>query len=157
MPLGMKGVYTKLFVRFLQFVLGLTIFGIYTADLVAAGKLHTHLSSAWLLASVVGGMSAVLSLVFLLPFVHSYLFFWMDWIIVILHTGIIGVFAKAYIATKIPTNNTKDTKVTGPSYNRMKAAAIVDCVSGILWFMTAVMSSLIFLKLRRARKQTVAA
>lgn len=152
MPWGMFGVYLKVGFRFLQFVLGLTIFGIYCADLVAAAAKHEAPNSMWLLATTLGCLSAVTAILYLLPCFHSYLFFWLDWIIVILHAGVIGVFGKAYIAHEKPTQNPKKFTVLGPNFGRQRSAAYIDCISGILWLATAVMSTIIFLKIRRAKK-----
>ena len=152
MPLGMVGVYLKIAFRFLQFVLGLTIFGIYCADMVAATHKGAPPNSAWLLATTLGGLSAVTAVSYLLPCVHSYLFFWWDWIIVILHAAVIGIFGKAYIANKKPTDNPKDFELFGPNFSRHRSVAYIDCISGILWLGTAAMSTIIFLKIRRAKK-----
>ena len=148
----MPGVWLKVAFRFLQFVLGVTIFSIYCADLVAAGNHGGSPHSAWLLATIVGGFSSVTAILYLLPCFHSYLFFWWDWILVILYAGVIGVFGKAYIAHEKHTENPKDFKLYGPNFDRQRSAAFLDCVSGVLWLMTAVMSTIIFLKIRRAQK-----
>lgn len=152
MPMGMPGVWAKMACRFLQFVLGLTIFGVYCADLVAAGSKHVPLNSAWLFATTLGGITTVTAVLYLLPCFHSYLFFWWDWIIVILHAGLIGVFAKAYIAHSKPTENPKDFTLFGPDFGRQRSAAYIDIISGILWLGTAVLSTLIFMKIRRSKK-----
>jgi hypothetical protein len=156
MPLGMVGVWMKLGCRFLQFVLGVTIFGIYCADMVAASSHNAIPNGAWLLATTVGGLSAVTAIIFCIPCVFSYLLFWWDWIIVILHSGVIGVFSKAYIAHKKESENNDEFKLYGPDFGRQKAAAILDCISGCLWLGTAIMSTSIFLKIRREKKQTFA-
>lgn len=148
----MFGVWLKVGFRFLQFVFGLTIFGIYCADIVAAGTHNATPNSAWLLATVVGGFSAVTAILYLLPCFHSYLFFWWDWMLVVLYAGVIGVFGKAYIAHGKHTENPKDFKLYGPNFNRQRSAAYLDCISGTLWLATAVMSTIIFLKIRRAKK-----
>ena len=152
MPFGMPGIWLKVGCRFLQFVLGITIFGIYCADLVAAGKHHATPHSAWLLATIVGGFSSITAILYLLPCFHSYLFFWWDWILVILYAGVIGVFGKAYIAHEKPSENPKDFKLFGPDFGRQRSAAYIDCVSGISWLATAILSTIIFLKIRRAKK-----
>ncbi|KIW04477.1 uncharacterized protein PV09_04236 [Verruconis gallopava] len=151
LPWGMLGVWLKVTFRFLQFVLGLVIFGVYCADIVNAKENYASPSAAWILASTLGGLNAVSALLYLLPFFHSYLFFWWDWIIVTLHAGIIGVFGKAFIAHKTPEQNPKVFKTLGPDFARERSTAYVDCGSGILWTATAVMSTVIYLKVKRLK------
>jgi hypothetical protein len=152
MPIGMVGVYLKIAFRFLQFVLGITIFGIYCADLVAAMSKQANPHPAWLFATTVGGLNAVTAVLYLLPCFHSYLFFWWDWVLVVLHAALIGVFGRAYITHKKHTDNPKDFKIYGPDFARQRSVAYIDVISGILWLSTAVMSTVIFLKIRRAKK-----
>lgn len=154
MPCGMPGVWIKVGCRFLQFVLGITIFGIYCADIVAAGNHNAKPNGSWLLATVVGGLSAVTAIIYCIPSVFSYLLFWWDWVLVILHSGVIGVFAKAYLAHKQESENGDDFKLYGPDFGKQKVAAVLDCMSGCLWLVTAIMSTSIFLKIRRENKKT---
>jgi hypothetical protein len=155
MPWGMFGVYLKVGFRFLQFIFGIAIFGVYCADMVTASSHKVAPSTAWLFACTVGGISATTALLYLLPCLHSYLFFWWDWIIVILHAALIGIFSKAYITQKVPTKDPKAFKLMGPDFARERSTAYLDCVSGMLWLATAVMSTIIFLKIRRLKKQSV--
>lgn len=148
---GMCSVYFKLALRLLQIIAGVTIFGVYCADLVAASAHGATPSSAWLFACVTGAFGGMTALIYLLPCVHSYLFFWWDWIIVVLHTGLVGIFAKAYITQKAPLKNPSDFKIMGPNFDRERSVAYIDCISGGLWMTTAVMSSIIYFKLRRLR------
>jgi hypothetical protein len=152
MPWGMFGVYLKIAFRFVQFVLGIAIFGVYCADIVTATAHHASPVTAWLFACTVGGISATTAILYLLPCLHSYLFFWWDWVIIILHAGIMGVFGKAYITHKKPTENPKEFKIIGPDFMRERSTAYLDCVSGMLWLATAVMSTIIYLKIRRLKK-----
>jgi hypothetical protein len=154
MPLGMFGVYLKMAFRILQFILGLAIFGVYCADIVASSAQKARPSPAWLFACTVGGINVVTVVLYLLPCFSSYLFFWWDWIIVVLHAGVIGVFGKAYITNKAPRQNSKEFNIMGPDFARERSTAYLDCVSGILWLATAVMSTVIFLKIQRLRKSS---
>lgn len=65
-------------IRFLQFVLAITVCGLYGTDLNAAHKAHVYADSHWVFAVVVGALSAVTALVFMVPFVKTYLAFGWD-------------------------------------------------------------------------------
>ena len=68
---------TSLLLRFAQFVLGLTVCGLYGVDLNAARKAHVYTDGKWVYAEVVGSLSVVTALVYCLPKVKSwYAFGW---------------------------------------------------------------------------------
>ena len=63
--------------RFFQFVLALTVCGLYGVDLNAARKAGKYVDSKWAYAEVVGALSAFTALVYVLPRVKSlYAFGW---------------------------------------------------------------------------------
>jgi hypothetical protein len=57
----------RLIARFLQFVLALTVAGLYGVDLQAAAKAHVYADSKWVYAEVVAGISCVTALVYMIP------------------------------------------------------------------------------------------
>lgn len=66
------------FFRFFQFVLALTVLGLYGQDLDSMRKAHVHVESRWVFAEIVGGLSAVTALAFMVPLVKTYLVFAWD-------------------------------------------------------------------------------
>ena len=67
-------------IRFFQFVLGITVCGLYGTDLNNAREQGKYADSKWVFAVVVGAMGAVSALIEALPFIRTvYVFAW-DWI-----------------------------------------------------------------------------
>lgn len=64
--------------RFLQFVLAITVAGLYGAQLSDQRKHGGHAHSRWIYAEVVAALSAVTCIVYMIPLVRSYLFFAWD-------------------------------------------------------------------------------
>lgn len=55
---GIMGIF-HFILRFFQFVLALTVAGLYGVDLHAATKAHAYTDGRWVFAEVVAGLSAV--------------------------------------------------------------------------------------------------
>ena len=68
----------NLTLRFLQFVFAIAVLGLYGTELSDAHKIHTGDYSKWVYAEVVGVLSAVTSLVYVLPKVKSWWAFGWD-------------------------------------------------------------------------------
>jgi hypothetical protein len=68
-------------IRLLQFVLALTVCGLYGQDLNNARMQHKYADGKWVYAVVVGGLSAFTSLVFMIPFITTYRAFGWDLIL----------------------------------------------------------------------------
>ncbi|KNG48158.1 Uracil phosphoribosyltransferase [Stemphylium lycopersici] len=68
----------RLIIRFLQFVLGLTVIGLYAVDLDNARKANKYIDSKWVWAVVCGTLGALTSLVFMLPLAKAWFFFGVD-------------------------------------------------------------------------------
>lgn len=64
--------------RFLQFVLAITVIGLYGAQLNDQRKHGGHGDSRWIYAEVVAALSAVTCIVYMIPLIKSYLFFAWD-------------------------------------------------------------------------------
>jgi hypothetical protein len=148
---GKFGIYIKLFFRVLQFVLGLTIAGIYGSDLAAGAKNGAGWNANWGYAAVVGGLTAVTAAVYLVPKIKSYAFFAVDLFYVILFSAVIGIFGKAYFNRAIPIGNTGAVTVKGPNRQRMVIAAWIDVITGILWALTGISSTILWFRVRRER------
>lgn len=132
----------RIIARFLQFVLGLTVAGLYGTDLHNAAEAHKYADSKWVYAEVVAGLSCITVLVYMIPLVKSWALFAWDTILFILWLALFGVFGKMYINE----NPEGDAGIT-----RMKHAVWVDLVNMLLWFITAVYGAVIFFMHRRGR------
>ncbi|KAF2646336.1 hypothetical protein P280DRAFT_464589 [Massarina eburnea CBS 473.64] len=131
----------RLIARFFQFVLGITIIGLYAIDLDRAHKAGVGYDSKWMYATVVGTLSAFIALVFMLPLVKAWFFFYVDLLIFILYLTAFGIFGKMYI---------KEDPEGNKGIIRMKRAVWIQLVNMILWFGTAGYGAIIFWKERKA-------
>jgi len=68
----------NLVLRFLQFVFAITVCGLYGTDLNNAHKEHRYTDSKWAYAVVVGALSAVTAVVYVVPKIKSYWAFGWD-------------------------------------------------------------------------------
>lgn len=78
---GLIGALVRIFLRFFQFVLALTVAGLYGVDLHHADKVNGYTDGKWVYAEVVAGLSAFTVIVYGIPFIKSYWFFAWDWIL----------------------------------------------------------------------------
>ncbi|KAF2430833.1 hypothetical protein EJ08DRAFT_733849 [Tothia fuscella] len=150
---GLIGTYIKTFIRCLQILLGLIIIGIYASDLGAGishgASPHPH----WTYAVVVGTLSVITAAVYLIPFVPAYFMFGWDFILVVLHAALVGVFGRDYVHPKMGEVAPEGT--VHPDVRRMHNTVFVDVVSGILWLITGSMGMLVFFRVRRWGRQDV--
>jgi len=132
----------NLVLRFLQLVFALAVIGLYAQDLNKARKEQKYSDGKWVFATVVGSLSAVTALIFLIiPILISYwtvaiLFAW-DSILFILWCAVFGLFGSMYIHEKAEMDS---------GVQRMKNAVWVDLVCLILWFITSVLGAIGFWK-----------
>ncbi len=64
-------------VRLIQFILALTVCGLYGVGLNNDRQEHSSSNTDWVYAEVVGGLSALTALVYMIPFLRTYqLFAW---------------------------------------------------------------------------------
>jgi len=134
---GLIGVIGRTFLRGLQFIFALVIAGLYGKDISDGNH-----SSKWVYAEVVVGLTAVTTLVYLVPFVRSFKMFFWDALLFIFWTALFGVFGNIYIH--------KDCKGNG-TCNRMKAAVWIDMIEMLMWFISAVVGGLLFWRERHSR------
>ena len=78
---GMLGAFIRLVLRFFQFVLAITVAGLYGVDLHRAREMGAYTDGKWVYAEVVAGLSAVTVLIYGIPFFKSYWAFAWDWIL----------------------------------------------------------------------------
>ena len=71
----------NLTLRFVQFVFGITVIGLYATDINTARKEGKGADSKWTYAVVVGALSALTALVYVIPKLKSYLAFGWDWVL----------------------------------------------------------------------------
>ncbi|KAK5109851.1 hypothetical protein LTR62_006458 [Meristemomyces frigidus] len=133
---GLIGALIRLTLRFFQFILAITVAGLYGVDLHHASQQHKYTDGKWVFAEVVAGLAAVTCLVYAVPFFKSYWAFGWDWCLFALWTALFGLFGKIYI----PAHPTP--KQAGQ--HRMKNAVWVDLVNMLLWLVTAVYATLIW-------------
>ncbi|KAI5273731.1 hypothetical protein E4T47_03096 [Aureobasidium subglaciale] len=121
------GGYIRFAIRILQFILGITVIGLYAVDIARAYKHHVSRDPKWTFAVVVGAMSAISVFFFLAR--YSLRFFW-DGLMLILWAIVFGIFGKIYIPAHPTPHQTGQI--------RMKNAVWVDLANMLLWFITFV-------------------
>ena len=138
------GALVRLVLRFFQFILALVVAGLYGVDLHHANEAkHGYIDGKWVFAEVVAALSAFTCIVYGIPFIKSYWAFGWDWVLFILWTALFGLFGHIYI----PSHPTP--KQSGQI--RMKHAVWVDLVNMLLWLVTAIYSTVIFVRGRNSR------
>ncbi|KAF2867430.1 hypothetical protein BDV95DRAFT_502912 [Massariosphaeria phaeospora] len=138
------GGYIRIIVRFLQFIMGIVIIGLYAQDLTTARKANAHQDPKWLYAVSAGTAGSVVALVFMTP-IKAWAFFAVDAVVFVLFLTAFGIFGKIFISA-----DAKGDK----SVQRMKNAVWMHVVNMLLWFGTAAYGAVIFIKSRKARSQT---
>lgn len=137
---GTFGLYLRIFTRLLQFVIGLTVCGLYGRDLHAAKQAGVYADSKWVYAVTVGGLSALTVLIYMIPLFKSATLFAWDWTLWLLWLVLFGIFGKMYISE----NAEGDAGV-----QRMKNAVWVDLTALLLWTSTAAYGAVAFWRARR--------
>ncbi|MCJ1253831.1 hypothetical protein MMC24_001645 [Lignoscripta atroalba] len=125
--------------RVLQFIFAVTVLGLYGVDISDARKGGRNSDSRWVYAEVVAAFAAITSLVYMVPFIKSYLVFAWDAVLFILWVAVFGVFGKMFI----PKGNLGS--------QRMKNAVWIDLINMLLWLISAVYGAVLFFKFRGSR------
>ncbi|KAK3722939.1 hypothetical protein LTR37_002084 [Vermiconidia calcicola] len=141
---GAVGALVRIVLRFLQFILAITVAGLYGVDLHGASKNNGGADGRWVFAEVVAVLSIITVIVYAMPFIKSYWGFAWDWMLFILWTALFGLFGSIYIPAK-PKGPQKDGQT------RMKHAVWVDLINMLLWLVTAIYSTLIWFRGRKNR------
>lgn len=128
------------FIRFFQFVLGITVIGLYAVDLDNARKAGAYVDSKWVWAVVCGTLGAIVAIVGL--FIKDWFFFFVDFFVFVCYLIAFGIFGKMYI----PEDAEGDKGIT-----RMKNAVWVLLTNMLLWFLTSGYLAFQLWKYRNAR------
>ncbi|KAA8909777.1 hypothetical protein FN846DRAFT_941441 [Sphaerosporella brunnea] len=146
-PGGLMGFILRTSLRVLQIITALIIAGMYGQDLNNDDKAGRKAGPAWVYAEVVVGLSVITAVVYLLPILRSFkFFFFWDAILFIFWTALFGTFGNLYIKRDCNNNG---------SCNRMKVAVWFDLVGMLLWFISAVVGGCMFWKDRHSRSRGV--
>jgi ABC-type branched-subunit amino acid transport system permease subunit len=132
----------RLILRFFQFVMGLTVIGLYAVDLDNARKQGKYVDSKWVWAVVCGTLGAITSLAFMLPLFKSWFFFGVDALIFLCYLVAFGIFGNMFISENPEGNK---------GIIRMKNAVWVLLTNMLLWLITAVIGAVMFWRTRKAR------
>ncbi|KAF1943311.1 hypothetical protein EJ02DRAFT_141557 [Clathrospora elynae] len=132
----------RLLLRLFQFVLGLTVIGLYAVDLDRARKAHVYVDSKWVWAVVCGTLGALVSLLFMLPLIKAWFFFYVDAFVFLCYLIAFGIFGRMFI----PENPEGNKGII-----RMKHAVWVLLTNVFLWLGTAVAGAVVFWRSRKAR------
>lgn len=149
---GMTHFIGKIIVRVLQFLLGITVVGLYSVHLDDQRKKGKPYNTNFMYAVIIGALSALTAVVYAIPFVKwRVLWIWdslltLNWIIVF------GIFGKLFLQ-----------RPDGPKYSfegthtrRMRNAAWLDLANVVLWLLTATYGAVVFFKARKATKSVYA-
>lgn len=140
---------TKVVFRSLQFVLGLTVAGIY-GNYVHNQQAHNQPSdSAFVFAVVVGGASCITPIIYLIPRVKAYYAFPWDACLSVFWLAVFAKFASLFLNRN--SSNPKDV-YQGTNTQQMKNAVWIDLISLSLWALTAAYGTWVFLRNRRLTK-----
>ncbi|CAI7642491.1 unnamed protein product, partial [Penicillium palitans] len=114
---GICGLVCRAALRTLQFVLAVTIAGVYGVDLAHATKTSQHANAEWIYAEIVAALSAITCIVHC--FVTITRVGWSAWdgVLFVLWLAQVGVFGSAY-ASNVQNEN-KDATL---SIQRMRVA-----------------------------------
>jgi hypothetical protein len=135
------GAAIRIVLRFFQFVLGITVIGLYAIDLDRARKAGVYIDSKWVWSVVCGTLGALVSLLFMLPLVKAWFFFYLDAFVFLCYLVAFGIFGKMYIPEDAEGNK---------GIMRMKNAVWVLLTNMLLWLITAGYGAVVFWKNRKA-------
>ncbi|KAH8884223.1 hypothetical protein GQ53DRAFT_846346 [Thozetella sp. PMI_491] len=126
--------------HFFQFILAITVCGLYGVDLHRASSEGKYSDSKWVYAEVVGGLSAFTAALYFIPFIIRFRVV-LVWNVVLfaLWIALFGVFGSMYI---------KENAEGNADIQRMKNAVWVDLVNALLWLVGSVTMLAYWLKHR---------
>lgn len=141
-----KSYLANVVLRFFQFVLGVTVIGLYGVDLNNARKAGKYSDSKWGYAVAVGVLSAITALLWMIPLFmrrFHWMFVW-DAILFFMWIVLFGIFGKMYI-NENPEGNS--------GIQRMKNAVWVVLVNMLLWLISTALMAWNWWKVRTGRTQ----
>ncbi|KAG0633921.1 hypothetical protein HOY80DRAFT_1012744 [Tuber brumale] len=142
LPDSRKITIPRLILRILQILISLAASGIYGRDLQSATRKGERADPRWVFAEVVVGVSIVLAIVYLLPFVRSFRMFYLDGIVFLFWVVLLGIFGMLF--GRVDCRGAGDCR-------RMKGGIWVDVVGVLLWFATFVGGGVMWWKDRHGR------
>ncbi|KAK1452598.1 hypothetical protein CCUS01_10829 [Colletotrichum cuscutae] len=145
--------------HFFQFVLAVTVCGLYAVDLNRARSEGSYTDGKWgvsdaetrtnnapkkqVFAVVVGALSAVTALLYFIPFILRFAIVWIwDAILFILWIALFGLFGNMYI---------KENAEGDSGIRRMKNAVWVDLANALLWLISALATAAYWWRHRERR------
>lgn len=134
--------FLRILLRFFQFVMGITVIALYAIDLDNARKAGSYVDSKWVWGVVCGTLGAIISLVFMVPFIKAWFFFYVDSFVFLCYLVAFGIFGRMYIPEDAEGN---------AGIIRMKNAVWVLLTNMLLWLVTAVYGGIAFWRSRKAR------
>ncbi|KAF2272391.1 uncharacterized protein EI97DRAFT_385984 [Westerdykella ornata] len=143
------GGFLRATLRFFQFVMAVVVIGLYAQDLRKAQQQGKYADAKWVYAVFVGSLSAFLALVFALPLVKSWMFFYLDALVCFFWVVVFGIFGRMYLPLK--PDDDEAARDNSPGVVRMKRAAWIDMTNMLLWFFSAVYGAFVFWKWRKER------
>ncbi|KAK4248694.1 hypothetical protein C7999DRAFT_30806 [Corynascus novoguineensis] len=112
--------------HFSQFALAIAVCALYGVDIDRARKARAYPNDRWIYAEAVGGLSAVMVILYCFPSILRSAAVWMwNLVLLILWAVLFGVFAKMFI--NVDPRGNRDLE-------RMKNALWVVLASTLLWF-----------------------
>src|SRR4051812_16782518 len=90
------GTIARVALRFVQFVMGIVVIGLYAQDLDSARRHHKYVDSKWVYATFCGALGSIAAIVMVLPWVKGWFFFAIDWLVWFLYLVLFGIFGKMY-------------------------------------------------------------
>ncbi|KAI1370735.1 hypothetical protein F4677DRAFT_437663 [Hypoxylon crocopeplum] len=119
--------------HFFQFVLAVTVCGLYGVDLQRARSQGKYTDGKWVYAEVVGALAALTAVLYLIPFILRFaaVTIW-SFILFVLWIALFGLFGSMYIH--------EDPEGNG-DIQRMKNAVWVDLANALLWLIGFVASA----------------
>ncbi|RYP70470.1 hypothetical protein DL769_004959 [Monosporascus sp. CRB-8-3] len=116
-----------------QFVLAVTVVGLYAVDLNRANEQGKYTDGKWVYAAVVGTLAAVTALLYLIPSILRFAAVpaW-SLVLFVLWIALFGVFGGMYIREDPEGND---------GVQRMKNAVWVDLANALLWLIDSVASA----------------
>ena len=102
--LGMTlGYFAFVVLHFFQFLLAITVAGLYGVDIDRARKAHVDSDGRWVYAEVVAGLSALSAILFGIPFIMRSAVVWMwSLVLFILWIALFGIFGKVCPLEALP-------------------------------------------------------
>ncbi|KAI0172405.1 hypothetical protein GGR52DRAFT_544391 [Hypoxylon sp. FL1284] len=119
--------------HFFQFVLAVTVCGLYGVDLQRARSQDKYVDGKWVYAEVVGALAALTAILYLVPFILRFaaVTVW-SFVVFVLWIALFGLFGNMYIHED-PEGNA--------DIQRMKNAVWVDLANAVLWLIGFVASA----------------